>query len=44
MWSLWRMLYCRFSFAGNSELVKSIVETNFVEVKFVYILKREVDS
>ena len=36
-------LYCRFSYAGNWELVKSIVGQNLEETIFVYILKRELD-
>ena len=34
---------CRFSYAGNWELVKSIVGQNLEEAMFVYILKREID-
>ena len=34
--------YCRFSYAGNWELVKSIMKTNLEEAMFVYILKREI--
>ena len=33
----------RFSYAGNWELVKSIVGQNLEEAMFVYILKREID-
>ena len=37
-----KTLYCRFSYAGNWELVKSIVGKNLEEAMFVYILKREI--
>ena len=33
---------CRFLWAGNWELVKSILGTNFEEAMF-YILKREIE-
>ena len=35
-------LYCRFSYAGNWELVKSIVGKNWEEAMFAYILKWEI--
>ena len=34
--------YCRFSYAGNWELVKSVVGQNLEKAMFVYILQREI--
>ena len=37
-----KVFRCRFSNAGNWELVTSIVRKNLKEAIFVYILKREI--
>ena len=43
MGCLVKRMNCRFSYAGNWELVKSIVGTKLEESMFVYILKRKKD-